>query len=85
MHDEPKLVQDRKLICETSTTIQIIAEPMIEQQISLLDRALQGKLIPIKHTCRSKTLKSELVIKETPTYIDLICRSLLNHPISKIV
>ena len=44
--DEPKLVQDRTLICDTPTTIQTIAEPMIEQQISLLDRALPGKLIP---------------------------------------
>ena len=74
MHDEPKFVQDRTLICDTLTIIQTIAEPMIEQQISLLDRALQGKLIPIKHASRRGTLRSESVRKENPTYIDSICR-----------
>ena len=47
---------------------------MIEQQISLLDRAFAGKLIPIKHASRRETLRSELVRKEIPTYMDSICR-----------
>ena len=70
VQDEPKVVQHRTLICDTPATIQTIAEPLIEQQISLLDRALQGKLIPIKHGSRRETLRSELVRKEIPTYID---------------
>ena len=74
VQDEPKLVQDMALICDTPTTIQTIAEPMIEQQISSLDRALQGKLIPIKHASRRETLTSESVRKEIPTYTDSICR-----------
>ena len=74
VQDEPKLVQDRTLICDTLTTIQTIAEPMIEQQISLLDRALQGKLIPIKHASRRETLRSELVRSEIPIHIGSICR-----------
>ena len=74
MQDEPKLAQDRTLICNTPITIQTIAEPMIEQQISLLDRASQGKLIPIKHASRRETLRSESVRKEIPTCIVSICR-----------
>ena len=42
VQDEPKLVQDKTLICDTPTTIQTFAEPMIEQQTSLLDKALQN-------------------------------------------
>ena len=80
VQDEPKLVQDRTLICDTPATIQTIAEPMIEQQISLLDRALQGKLIPIKHASRRETLRSELVSNEIPTYIGSICRPHFKSP-----
>ena len=74
VQDEPKLVQDITLICGTPTTIQTIAKPMTEQQISLPDRALQGRLIPIKHASRRETLKSELVRKEIPTYTGSVCR-----------
>ena len=74
VQDEPKFVQDGTLICDTPATIQTIAEPMIEQKIPLLDRALQGKFIPIKHASRRETLRSESVRKEIPTYIDSICR-----------
>ena len=74
VQDEPKLVQDMTLICGTPTTIQTIAKPMIEQQISLPDRALQGKLIPIKHASSRETLKSELVRKEIPSYTGWVCR-----------
>ena len=62
------------MICDTSTTIQTIAELMIEQQISLPDRALQSKLIPITHASQRETLRSESVRKETPTHTDSICR-----------
>ena len=48
MLNESKLVQDMALLHDTSTPLQTIAQPM-KEQISLLDRALQGKLIPIKH------------------------------------
>ena len=74
VQDEPKLVQDRTLICDTPTTIQTIAEPMIEQQISSPDRALQGKLIPKTHASWRETLRPELVRKEIPTYTDSICK-----------
>ena len=47
---------------------------MIEQQISLMDRALLGKLIPIKHASRRETLRFETVRKEMSTYTDSICR-----------
>ena len=46
MQGEPKVAQDMALICDTPATIQTIAASMIKQQISLLDGALQGKLIP---------------------------------------
>ena len=62
------------LICNTPATIQTTAEPMIEQQISLLDRALLGKLIPITHASQKETLRSESVRKEIPTYTDSIYR-----------
>ena len=47
---------------------------MIEQQIPLLDRALQGKLIPITHASQRETLRSESIRKEIPTYTDSIYR-----------
>ena len=74
VQDEPKLVQDMTLICNTPATIQNIAEPMTGQKIPLLDRALQGKLIPITHASYRETLRSESVRKEIPTYTDSICR-----------
>ena len=73
------------MICDTPATIQTIAEPMIEQHISLLDRALQGKLIPTKHASRRETLRFESVRKEIPAYIDSICRPPSKPLISKIV
>ena len=74
VQDEPKLVQDMAMICDTPTTIQTIAQPMTEQKISLPERGLQGKLIPIKHASQRETLRSLLVRKEIPTYTDSICR-----------
>ena len=62
------------LICNTPPTIQTVAEPMIEQQISLLDRALQSKLILVTHASQRETLRSESVRKEIPTYTDSIYR-----------
>ena len=51
---EPKLVQDMALLHDTPTPPQTIAQPMTEQKISLPDRAIQGKLIPITHTSQGE-------------------------------
>ena len=76
MQSEPKLVQDRTLICDTPTPLQTNAQaqPMTEQKVLLPDRAIIGKLIPITHTNRRETLRSESDRKEIPTYTDSICR-----------
>ena len=71
---EPKLVQDMALLCDTPTPPQSIAQPMTEQKVLLLNRALQGKLIPITNASWRETLRSESVRKETPTYTDSICK-----------
>ena len=44
---EPKLVQDMTLLPDTPTPAQTNAQSKIVQKISLPDRAVQGKLIPI--------------------------------------
>ena len=82
---EPKFIQDMALLHDAPTPAHTFSQPMTEQKILLLDRALQGKLIPITHASWRETVRSESVRKETPIYTDSICRPLLNHLISKIV
>ena len=74
LQNEPKLVQDMALLCDTPTPLQTIAQPMTGQKISLTDRAILGKLIPITHASWRETLISESVRKEIPTYTESICR-----------
>ena len=62
--NEPKLVQDMAVLHDTPTPPQTIAQPMTEQKISLPDRAIQGKLIPITHESWRNILRSESVRKE---------------------
>ena len=80
MQSESKLVQDMALLHDTPTSPHTIAQPMMEQKISLPDRAILGKLIPIIHVSERETLKSESVRKEIPTYTDSICRPPSNPP-----
>ena len=58
---EPKLVQDMKLVPDTPTPPQTNAQLKTVQKISLTDRAIQGKLIPISCASRGEILKSESV------------------------
>ena len=76
VQDEPKLVQDKILICDTSTPLQTNAQaqPMTEPKVLLPGRVLQSKIIPITHAGRRENLRCELVRKENPTYTDSICR-----------
>ena len=78
VQDEPKLVQDRTLICDTPGPLQTIAQAqhMTEQKVSLPDRANIGKIIPTTYVSRRESLRSEVVRKEIPTCIDSLCR----HP-----
>ena len=69
-----KLVQDMALLHDTPTPPQTIPQPMTEQKVLLLARALQGMLIPITHASQRETLRSASARKETPTYTDSICR-----------
>ena len=62
------------LLSDTLTPLQTIAQPMTEQKVSLPNRAIIGKVIPITHASRRETLKYDLVRKEIPTYTDSICR-----------
>ena len=71
---EPKLVQDMTLLPDTPTPPQTNAQSKTVLKISLPDRAIQGKLIPISCATWGEILKSELVRKEIPTYTDSICR-----------
>ena len=76
MQDEPKLVQDRTLICAIPNPLQTNtqAQHMTEQKVSLPDRANIGKIIPTTYVSRRESLRSEVVRKEIPTYIYLLCR-----------
>ena len=76
VQDEPKLVQDRTLICAIPNPLQTNAQAqhMTEQKVSLPDRANMGKIIPTTYVSRREGLRSEVVRKEIPTYVDLICR-----------
>ena len=76
VQDEPKLVQDRTLMCAIINPFQTNAQAqlMTEQKISLSDRAVIGRLIPITPAGRRETLRSESLRKKNSTYIDSICR-----------
>ena len=73
------------LLPDTPTPPQTNTQPKTVQKISLPDRTIQGKLIPVSHASWGETLRSELVRKEIPTYTDSICRPLLNYMASNIV
>ena len=76
VQDEPRLVQDRTLICTIPNPIQTNAQAqhMTEQKVSLPDRANISKIIPTTYVSRRESLRSDVVIKEIPTYIDSLCR-----------
>ena len=76
VQDEPKLVQDRTMICAILKPLQTNAQAqhMTEQKVSLPDRANIGKIIPITYVSKRESLRSEVVRKEIPTYIDSLCR-----------
>ena len=76
VQDEPKLVQDRTLICAIPNPLQTNAQAqhMTEQKVSLPDRVNIGKIIPTTYVSRRESLRSEVVRKEIPTYIDSLCR-----------
>ena len=76
VQDEPKLVQDRTLICVIPNPLQTNAQTqhMTEQKVSLPDRANIGKKIPTTYVSRRESLRSEVVRKEIPIYIDSLCR-----------
>ena len=78
VQDEQKLVQDRTLICHMPNPLQTNAQAqhMMEQKVSLPDRANIGKIIPTTYVSRRESLRSEVVRKEIPTCIDSLCR----HP-----
>ena len=76
VQDEPKLVQDGTLICATPNPLQTNAQAqhMTEQKVSLPDRENIGKIIPTTYVSMRESLRSEVVRKEIPTYIDSLCR-----------
>ena len=76
VQDEPKLIQDRTLICAIPNPLQTNAQAqhMTEQKVSLPDGANIGKIIPTTCINRRESLRSEEVRKEIPTYIDSLCR-----------
>ena len=82
---EQKLVHDMTLLPDTPTPPQTNDQSKTVQKISVPDRAIQGKLIPISHASWGEILKSKLVRKEIQTYTDSICWPLLSHLASNIV
>ena len=76
VQDEPKLLQDRTLICATPNPLQTNtqAQHMTEQKVSLPDRANIGKTIPTTYVSRRESLGFEVDRKEIPRYIDSSCR-----------
>ena len=76
VQDEPKLVQDRTLICALPNPLQSKAQPqpMTEKKVLLPDRANIGKITPTTYASRRESLRSEVVRKEIPTYIDSLYR-----------
>ena len=63
VQDEPKLVQDRTLICAIPNPLQTNAQAqhMTEQKVSLPDRVNIGKIIPTTYVSRRESLRSEVV------------------------
>ena len=59
VQDEPKLVQDRTLICAIPNPLQTNAQPqpMTEQRVSLADRANIGKIIPTTYVSRRERVR----------------------------
>ena len=76
VQDEPKLVQDRTLICAISNPLQTNAQAqhMTEQKVSLPDRTNIGKIISTTYVSRRESFRSEVVRKEIPTHIDSLSR-----------
>ena len=76
VQDEPKLVQDRSLICDTPKPLQTNAQAqfMTGKKVTLPDRANIGRIIPTTHASSRESLRFEVIRKEIPTYIDSICR-----------
>ena len=66
VQDEPKLVQDRTLICTIPNPLQTNAQAqhMTEQKVSLPERSNIGKIIPTTYVSRRESLRSEEVRKE---------------------
>ena len=64
------------MICAILNPLQTNAQDqhMTEQRVSLPDRANIGKIIPTTYVSRRESLRSEVVRKEIPTYIDSLCR-----------
>ena len=62
-----KLVSTEKLIV-------LFLRISFKQKVSLPDRANIGKIIPTTYVSRRESLRSEIVRKEIPTYIDSLCR-----------
>ena len=60
MQDEPKLVQDRTLICATPNPLQTNAQGqhMTELKVSLPDRANIGKIVPTTYVSRRESFRS---------------------------
>ena len=61
MQDEPRLVQDRTLICTIPNPLQTNAQAqhMTEQKVSLPDRANIGKIFPTTYVSKRESLRSE--------------------------
>ena len=76
VQDEPRLVQDRTLICTIPNPLlsNAQAQHMTEQKVSLPDRVNIGKIITTTYVSRRESLRSKVVRKEIPTYIDSLCR-----------
>ena len=57
VQNEPKLVQDRTLICAIPNPLQTNAQAqhITEQKVSLPDRANIGKIIPTTYVSRRKS------------------------------
>ena len=64
------------MVCDIPNPLQtnVQAQHMTEQKVSLPDRANIGKTIPTTYVSRRESLRSEVVRKEIPRYIDSSCR-----------
>ena len=79
---KPKMVQSVSLLVDTPNPLQIIAQPKVVPQISLIDKSgTQGKLITMTHAIFGEILKLksmkrvgiQKIIKEIPPYTDPLC------------